>query len=260
MTEQEPIKIKVFEPEQSQDTRRKILNKNIPKPPYRQIIVGTTGSGKSNLIKNYIFNFYKDYFQEIYIFCGSLDDCEEYERISEKTFFNKWNNKKERLYKSKREPMSSKVSVFRNINEKDLMELYEDIEEEQQEKGKKFPILFVFDDMITDRLFKRSVNSSVIDSLFVKGRHINLSVIVATQRYRLLNLTVRDANSSQVVVFNGVGEKELDAIAEEHSGHLEKDDFKQLYKETTREPFTFLVVNTKAVKTKRFQNSQFQFL
>lgn len=254
------IQIKVYEPLKSFDIKTKILYKDLPKPSFRWVLIGSTGSGKTNLIKNIVFNFYKEYFDEIYIFIGSIDDKEEYERLSELTTFKKFNKKKGELYKSKKGYMSDKVKVMNNITLDQIEELYNDIEEEQSTENKKIRTLFIFDDMITDNIFKRNMSLNVMDKLFVQGRHINLSVIISSQKYTALNPNIRTQNSSHLTIFNGLTNKAIKEISRENSGHIDEETFENLYFDTTKERYSFLHINKFNPKNRKFQDKNFNYI
>ena len=260
MEKEKPLTIKVYEPDGSNDERLKILPSQIPKPRFSIAIIGSTGSGKSNLIKNMIYNWYKEYFSEIYIFCGSLDDCDEYEKLGDKTKCKMWNRKKGQLYKTKKMDMSDKIIIEREPSEASLTELYNDLEEEQHEEGKKLRTLFLFDDQITSGLFRSRGNTGIINKIQVQGRHINLSVIYTSQKYKMLPQNARSQNITHLILFNGMSKNEIEVIAKEHSGHLSDKEFIALYNETTKEPFSFLIINLRNPRNKRFQNSKFEYL
>jgi len=122
----------IYKPSKLDDMKAKYINSSLPKPPFRMVLVGQTGSGKTQLIMNMLFSkgFYRDYFEQIYVWCGSADDCEEYERISEEKKYRIWNDDKEMFYKTKKEDMSEKVSVSKGVDEDDLLELLDSLESE----------------------------------------------------------------------------------------------------------------------------------
>ena len=62
----EPIKLKEYETKQSKYDIA-------PKIPFRSIILGPSGSGKSILLQNKILNIYRNCFSRIYIFSPSID-------------------------------------------------------------------------------------------------------------------------------------------------------------------------------------------
>ena len=62
----EPIKLKEYETKQSKYDIA-------PKIPFRSVILGPSGSGKSILLQNMILNIYRNCFSRIYIFSPSID-------------------------------------------------------------------------------------------------------------------------------------------------------------------------------------------
>ena len=62
----EPIKLKEYETKQSKYDIA-------PKIPFRSIILGPSGSGKSILLQNMILNIYRNCFSRIYMFSPSID-------------------------------------------------------------------------------------------------------------------------------------------------------------------------------------------
>jgi excinuclease UvrABC ATPase subunit len=73
------INYKIFEIEQPEDYKLKLINPDLMKPVFRCVLIGHSGSGKSQFINNVLFNNsfgYNKYFNEIYVFNGSLDDVD----------------------------------------------------------------------------------------------------------------------------------------------------------------------------------------
>ena len=62
----EPIKLKEYEAKQSKYDIA-------PKIPFRSIILGPSGSGKSILLQNIILNIYRNCVSRIYIFSPRID-------------------------------------------------------------------------------------------------------------------------------------------------------------------------------------------
>ena len=227
----------VYEPIQYKDKNLKHINtKILPKPPIRGIIVGSSGSGKSNFIKNIVFNWYKKYYDEIYIFIGSKDDAIEYRRLSKKN------------------RMTDKVNVISRFNLEEIEELYTDIENDNIHNDEKTNTLFVFDDRVLNLANKYKTN--IIDELFIKGRHARISTIISTQRYRLLNPNLRACNANLIVVYPS-NRKELQAIAEEHSGLQEPKQFLIELQAQLKQRFKFIVLDLTKEPSQRFRNNKF---
>lgn len=254
--------IKVYEPMKIEDEKRKLLNPRIPRPPYRVIMVGQTGSGKSNLIKNFLYTkgFYKDYFDQIYLWCGSMDDCEEYESLMEDTKYREWNEKKGEYYKTKKGDLEDKMSVSHGVDEDDLQELFEKLETDDEAENDR--ILWVFDDMIVNRLLQSKGRMNVLDEAFVRGRHIGagLSVVLSTQKYRQLSQNMRISNSSHLVLYHGLSNLDMDAIGQEASGVLDKEQFLNLFKDNVKRKYQFLIIQLRESPDKMFLNDKFKYI
>lgn len=254
--------IKVYKPMKIEDEKRKVLNERIPRPPFRIILIGQTGSGKSNLIKNFLFTkgFYKDYFDQIYLWCGSLDDCEEYELLMENTKYMEWNEKKNEYYKSKKGELEDKMSISHGVDEDDLEELFDKLETDEEAEDDR--ILWVFDDMVVSKLLQSKGRMNVLDNAFVRGRHIGagLSVILSTQKYRALNQNMRISNSSHLVLYHGLSKMDMDIIAMEASGILDKEQFLKLFKDNVKNKYQFLIIQLRESPEKMFLNSKFEYV
>ena len=61
-----------------------------------------------------------------------------------------------------------------------MQDVYENIDECNADKKRK--ILMVFDDMITDMINNKKLNSVIIE-LFIRRRKLNISLIFFTQSY-----------------------------------------------------------------------------
>ena len=62
----------------------------------------------------------------------------------------------------------------------DMQDVYKNIDECNADKERK--ILMVFDDMITDMINNKKLNSVIIE-LFIRRRKLNISLIYFTQSY-----------------------------------------------------------------------------
>lgn len=252
--------IEVFESLSRKDKKACVLNSVLPKPVFRAILVGHSGSGKTNVLKNLLFNpksCYGEYFDFIYIFCGSVDDLEEYERLGKKHKCSMYDDEKE-CYIKRRMPIGDKLIIQQTTSNDELNELIHELEHNEALVGKR--TLIVLDDMITDTLLKNSVSMNAIDTLFVRGRHFKCSVIISTQKYTALKQNLRMINTTNVFLFNGIPNSNLSLIAKELSGSYEDDEFIQIYKEHTKERYSFIVVNLKNSKDKYIQDRNFFYI
>ena len=251
--------IEVYDVKKACDTRLRYINKKLPQPPMRVITTGYSGSGKSNIIKNFIFNpkmGYCHYYDLIFIICGSLDDIDEYER---------WGKKSKCVYKDKGKVKELKIQhklvIKDGISIDEFNELLSQLEHMEEFQDKR--ILFILDDMIVSNILKNTTTLSPIDTIFIRGRHITdygLSIIISTQKYNQLKQNIRIINSTQQILFHGLPTQQLNLIASELCGGFNENEFKNLYKKHTREKYSFIVVNLKEAKEKYIQDKNFKYI
>lgn len=256
----EDIELKVYHPLHNDDNKIKIIPKRLPHPVFRMLLVGYSGSGKSNLIKNVLFNNkwgYNAYFDNIIVICASADDVGEYRRIAKQTKVPMWWDEKQKFYKSKKEDLFDKMVITQSADEMDLKEIITELEEDSE---KELSTLIVLDDMIIDKLFRNKVRPNIIDELYVRGRHIGrgVSVIISTQRYLMISQNVRFTNSTQLVLYNGLSPVDIQTIASE-TGY-EYDDMIELINKLIPEKFMFFVLNLKASREKMIQDGKFRYV
>jgi len=90
-------------------------------------------------------------------------------------------------------------------------------------------------------------HGSVINSLFTRGRHLQISVYgLLLQRFRLANPTIR-FNAHVLYVHKLNSQKDLEALAEEFSAAVGgKENFVEMYRRATAKKYGFLFIVTGA--------------
>ena len=131
--------------------------------PYRILIIGSSGSGKTNALFNLI-NHEPD-IDEIYLYAK-----DPYEA-------------KYQLLINKREStglkyLSDSKAFIEGSNAMD--DIYQNIEEYNPNKKQK--IIIAFHDMIADMLSNNKANP-IVTELFIRGRKLNISLVFITQSY-----------------------------------------------------------------------------
>ena len=135
----------------------------IPDHPDRVLIIGRSASRRTNellnLIKNQpdidkIYLYAKDPYEKEYQFLINKRESTGLKHFNDPKAFIEYSNDMQDVYK--------------NIN--------------YYNPNKENKILIVFDDMIADMINNKKLNS-VVTELFIRGRKLNISLVVITQSY-----------------------------------------------------------------------------
>ena len=108
--------------------------------------------------------------------------------------------------------------------------------------GKENKILIVFDDMIADMIQDKKLNS-IVTKLFIRGRKLNISLVFITQSYFKVPKDVR-LNTTHFFITKILSKRELQQIVINHSSDISTEDFVDIYRKCTAEPYSFFVSDT----------------
>ena len=195
----------------------------IPDHTYRILIIGGSGSGKSNALLNLINN--QPDIDKIY-----LNAKDPYETKNQYLI-----NKREKVGLGH----FNDPRAFIQYSD-DMQNVYKNIEDYNPNKKRK--ILKVFDDMIADMINNKKLNP-VVTGLFIRGRRLNISIVIITQPYVKVPKNVR-SNSTHFFIMKISNKREPQQIALNHSSDIDFKDFIKIYKNCTAEPYSFLVNDT----------------
>ena len=85
--------------------------------------------------------------------------------------------------------------------------------------------------------------SYIVTELFLIGRKPNISLVFISQFYFKVPKTVR-LNATHYFIMKIPNKRELQQIASNHLSDIDFKDFMKLYKDYTKEPYSFLVNDT----------------
>ena len=135
----------------------------IPDNPYRILITGSSGSGKTNALINLINN--QPDIDKIYLYAK-----DPYEKKYQYLI-----NKREEVGL---DHFNDPKTFIEYLN--DMRDVYKNIED--YNLGRERKILIVFDDMIADMINNKKLNP-IVTELFIRGRKLNISIVFITQSY-----------------------------------------------------------------------------
>ena len=109
----------------------------------------------------------------------------------------------------------------------------------QTEKEK---ILIVFDYILADIMTNKKFQV-ILKELFIRCRKLNVSLLLITQSCFSVPKDVR-LNSTHYLIIKINNRGELQNIAISHSANNDYKDFMKIYRECTKEPYSFLASDT----------------
>ena len=195
----------------------------IPDHPYGTVIIGGSGSGKTNTLLNLINN--QPDIDKIYLYAKDPYEDKYQFKIKKREMIglNYFNDPKAFI-----EYSDDLQDVYKNINNYNL--------------NKENKILIVFDDMIADMINNKKLNS-IVTELFIRGRKLNISLVFIMQSYFKVPKDVR-LNTTHFFIMKIPNKRELQQIAINHSSDVNSKDFIKIYKKCTDEPYSFLANDT----------------
>lgn len=230
VSEEKGLEVQLMKEDKKKDCN---INKMLPQPPFLMSVVAQRASGKTNMVIDLLTGDDKlcGYFDLVFIWSTS------YKHDS------KWKNIK---------VPCEDFMVFEKFDPGEIQDLFETLQ--TIAKTKVFNVLFVFDDMI-DQNVMHPQKMETLESIAVRGRHYNISVIMISQLYKKLSNPMR-VNSTNLIFFRIRNRNELLKVVEENQESLTKKEFISMYNFATKDPFTFLHVNNQATDpSERFRRN-----
>lgn len=180
--------------------------------PLRAILVGSSGSGKTNLLLNLIYKRESGLkFTNLYVFSKSLE---------QRSYLDL-----KKHYKKVEDKIGEQISYFYNSCE-DLISV-----DECEENS-----LVIFDDCLMEEQTK-------IKDYFIRGRHKNISCIYLSQSYSHLDLRVIRNNVNFLCIFRQ-NKYYTKRIFEDYVGsEMTLDQFENLCYRCWNIPFGFLTID-----------------
>ena len=121
-----------------------------------------------------------------------------------------------------------------------MRDVYKNIDEYNPDKENK--LLTVFDDMIANMIHSKKLDS-IVTKLFIRRRKLNISLVFITQSYFKVPQDVR-LNNTNFFIAKIPNKRELQETARYHSSDIKTEDFINIYKECTAEPYSCFVNDT----------------
>ena len=187
------------------------------KIPFRCLIAGNSGSGKTGTVLNLIYNM-PDTFEEIIICCKSKHGP-LYQFLEDKYSKDK----------------SIKIMEFAKNGPPDI----DNMDREQQR-------LLIYDDLINEK------DQTAICESFIRARKKNCSLCYLSQSYYAVPKMIR-ANLMYIIIKQLSSLKNLTLIMREYSLGVDKKQIKDIYEDATSDKMGFVLLDLEGPKEKRFR-------
>ena len=195
---------------------------DIPDHPYRILMIGGSGSGKTNALLNLINH--KLNIDKFDLHAKDPYDA-KYQFLTNKQESTGLNN----LYYSK--------GSIKYLN--DMGDIYRNFEEYNPNKKRKTLIVMMI--WLLIQLVIKKLNP-IVNELFIRRRKLNVSLVFIIQSYFAIPKNIR-LNSTDYLVMRIPDKRELQQIAFNHLSHNDFKDFMNLCKKCTEKPY-FLIIDT----------------
>tara|TARA_R110001632_G_scaffold45249_1_gene114972 strand:- start:8523 stop:9296 length:774 start_codon:yes stop_codon:yes gene_type:complete len=220
-TEHNPYEIKIKSTNKdSLEQPESVENDIFPKLPAGCLIIGRSGSGKTQSMVNILTNdnLLGDYFDIVYLMTDAQPD-------------------KELIKDLKLE----KKNIITDFDEEKVKEIMDKAERTiKKDSFKNSPkIMMVFDDILSNQKFLKSKTAT---RLATANRHFNISYIFCSQYFKKLPPVMR-CNARYTMIFPS-SMSEIEKIADELTpARMSKKQFISYLQYATKERYSFLAIN-----------------
>ena len=207
--------------------------------PLRWLAAGPSGAGKGVTMQNLILKHFRGCWERIYVFSptaildkSTWDPVRKYIKEDLNVDF-----KKEPAFFTEFDP-----AVVEAIVQK-----HSEVVQKQKDRGDRmlFGALVIVDDFGDDASVLHKGGGSVLNRLFLSGRHHAISTIVAVQKITLTSTPIR-VNATGLLAFKVRNQKEYESIENEVTALVDRKTFREIWEEATNEPYSFLFIRLNA--------------
>jgi len=213
--------------------------------PFRCLLCGASGLGKTNFLANMILKnewYNKEFYgDDIYIFSPLKND-----------------NKMNTIISQKEIPESN---VFTEFDEDILKEIYDlsvrEFEERTNAKKRIYNKLIILDDLSYSGVL-RAKQMGQINRVFCNGRKHNISIIITSQKYTQIS-PVQRSNFTSAVLYN-TANSQVEAIEQDVNFLKTRKAFKKMFRDNVDEKRDFLYVNFSNEKKDIYLDKDFKVI
>jgi len=177
--------------------------------------------GKTTLMAKLMIKYWLKEYNKIWIICPTFGEDDVWSYFDD-------------------EIKSGKVEVLGEVDEKKLTRIWNQCKRDKI-KDKKKHYLIYFDDCTGQPAFKVNQETGVLNQLFSKGRHANISLIVVVQKFTQAS-TIMRSNADTFLTFMTLSDDEKNYMYKEF-GFGGKKKFVELLDDATVVPYDHFYIN-----------------
>ena len=203
--------------------------------PCRLLAAAPSGGGKGVTMQNIILKHFRGCWERIYVFSPTA--------ILDKST---WDPVRKYIQEEMGVDIKKEPAFFTNFDPavlEAIVKKHSDIVQKQKDRNdhKLFGMLIIVDDFGDDASVLHKGGGSVLNRLFLSGRHHAISTIVAVQKLTLVSTPIR-VNATGLLAFRVRSQKEYESIESEVTALVDKYTFREIWEEATSEPYSFLFI------------------
>lgn len=201
--------------------------KYLPTIPNRIALLAQSNSGKTVLIINMLKKVYLDLYDDVIIISHSIN------------LDPAWNELRGKI------PDENMMDEYDSARLKQFIDTHIQIREIQKKEHKRRlgQILVILDDIIDNREVVHSSSDSILNTLFIRGRHSGISVWFSSQKFKLSIPRIVRLNCSHYIIFRLGQKSERDDVLAEFSALTDMNTLLDIYTDATNEPYSFLYID-----------------
>ena len=191
------------------------------KHPFRMLIVGSSGSGKTNLVLNLIHKL-PNTFSSITVVTKNAD---------------------EPLYNFLKHQLNDSVEIYEGLENAPPVDSFDKREQH----------LIIFDDLVTDK------NQKAIEEYYIRARKLNCSLAYLSQSFFAIPKLIR-MNANYIMLKKLGSLSDITMMLKTYSLDVSSDELKRLYLLATAKLTDFLLIDCEATPENRFRKNFTEFL
>ena len=186
------------------------------KHPFRMLIIGSSGSGKTNCLLNLIYNM-PDTFQDITVITKNAD---------------------EPLYNLLKDKLGDAVNIYEGIENIPDLDTFD----------KTTQHLIVFDDLVNEK------NQKKVSDFYIRARKLNCSLCYLSQSFYAIPKLIR-LNANYIILKKIGSLKDINMILRGYQLGVDAQQLKKIYEYATDKLVNFLLIDTEANEATKFRKN-----